>query len=110
LRKSPDRDRLVRWIPTCLLRYLGGIVNLTVTIVSLLFAFLWIYIAFITKERYTRAIIENLKSPDGRTCFDSIEMLQEIDREIAMKKFDELLLTDDEEVRNKVLRIMKSET
>jgi len=77
-----------------------------ITIFAILFSLLWIFISFIAKKRYNNAILENLESEDRRTFLDSIEMLVELDRKLAVEKLCELSKSDDPEVKKAIIKVL----
>ncbi|MEQ8189905.1 MAG: hypothetical protein ABRQ39_18190 [Candidatus Eremiobacterota bacterium] len=82
----------------------GGAV---ITITAIAFSLIWIFVSLITREYYRKAIIENLKSNDRRTCMDSIEMLVELEKSVAIEKSREFLMAEDEEVKRVLEKTMK---
>ncbi|MBP7021108.1 MAG: MFS transporter [Planctomycetes bacterium] len=55
-----------------------SIQNISVTFLGLIFALFWIFLAFQTKRRYYKSILDNLHSKDNRTYLDALEMVAEI--------------------------------
>lgn len=78
-----------------------------ITIIAIVFSLAWIFVALITKTYYRKAIIENLNSSDRRTCMDSIEMLVELEKSVAMEKSMQFLKVEDEEVKRVLEKTMK---
>jgi len=60
------------------------------------------------KGCYNNVTLKNLESEDRRTVFDAIEMLGELDKTVALKKYRFLLDTDDPEVKDSVLKAMET--
>ncbi len=80
--------------------------RILITVMALIFSFLWLIAAIIVNKRYRKTIIQNLDSEDRRTCLDAIEMLREVDTSVALKKLNELADSDDLEIKNTALKTM----
>jgi len=79
-----------------------------ITFLGLWFSILWIFVSIIMKGCYNNVTLKNLESEDRRTVFDAIEMLGELDKTVALKKYRFLLDTDDPEVKDSVLKAMET--
>jgi ABC-type bacteriocin/lantibiotic exporter with double-glycine peptidase domain len=80
---------------------------MAITLIAIVFSLIWIFVSLITKNYYRKAIIENLNSDDRRTCLDSIEMLVELEKSVAIEKSRQFLKVEDEEVKRTLAKTMK---